>query len=168
MAALGNAKRLVGSFEEARLAFADTWRILDEGSGDPLEEAQLFELEASLLCDLGLFEAATELLNRAAAIYQAVGDDNRRARSLIQQAIAIGHPEPVRGIALLRDGLELLTSAEEPRLELCARHSLPWFLNDAGEPRGALTILEVTRPLYRAFADSGPSFACTVSKDVSP
>jgi len=154
LGALGNAKRLAGSFEEARLSFAEGWRALEGGTGDLLEEAHLLDLEASLFCDLGQFDVAIDLLNRAAALYQAVGDDNRRARSLIQQALAIGHPEPVRGIAILRDALQLLDPAEEPRLELCARHNLAWLLNDAGEPREALTILEVSRPLYRAFGDS--------------
>lgn len=31
---------------------------------------------------------------------------------------------------------------------------MAWFLNDAGEPQEALSLLEVSRPLYRSFADS--------------
>jgi len=39
------------------------------------------------------------------------------------------------------------------RLEWCGRHTLAVFLNDAGRPREALTLLELSRPLYEQFQD---------------
>jgi tetratricopeptide (TPR) repeat protein len=44
-------------------------------------------------------------------------------------------------------------ASQEPRLELCARHNLALFLNDAGAPQEALAILEMSRPLYAVFGD---------------
>jgi hypothetical protein len=72
---------------------------------------------------------------------------------LIQKGFAIGYVQPARGIKILQDALVLLDSAREPRLELCACHNLALFLNDAGEPREALSVLEEARPLYLAFGD---------------
>jgi tetratricopeptide (TPR) repeat protein len=153
LGALGNAKRLAGRFDEARQALAEAWEALENGSGDPLEEAQLLSLEASLERDLGAFERSSHLLDRALEIYRDVGDNNAQAKTLIQQANALGYIEPRRGVELLNDALRLLDAAEEPRLELCARHTLALFLNEAGEPTEALAVVEVTRPLYRSFGD---------------
>lgn len=152
--ALGNAKRLGGFFEEAKAAIQAAWESLEDGTGDPLEEANLLSLEATLHRDLGQFDRSAALLDRAIRIYKEIGDDNRYARILIQQADAFGHAEPAKGIELLQDALSLLDAAQEPRLELCARHNLAWFLNDAGQSNEALAFLEMTRPLYCVFTDS--------------
>lgn len=55
LAALGNAKRLASDFSGAGEAFREARSALQEGTGDPLEEARLISLEASLLNDLGEF-----------------------------------------------------------------------------------------------------------------
>jgi tetratricopeptide (TPR) repeat protein len=152
-AALGNAKRLAGFFEEAKAALRSAREHLEQGTGDPLGEANIISIEASLHRNLGQFEQAAAILQRAIEIYREVGDENRCASMLIQQATALGKVEPEEGIRLLQDALTLLDAAEEPRLELCARHNLALFLDDAGQPHEALAILEMTRPLYRVFAD---------------
>lgn len=59
---LANAKRLARDLEGAQAAFYQAWRELARGTDDPLDEAMLLCLEASLLCDLGEFEAAVELV----------------------------------------------------------------------------------------------------------
>jgi tetratricopeptide (TPR) repeat protein len=153
MGALGNAKRLAGFFEEARAALRSAWEHLDGGTGDPLEEANLVSMEASLCRDLGQLEQAAAILQRAINIYRGVGDHNRCASMLIQQGLALGYAEPDEGIRIMQDALALLNAAEEPRLELCARHNLALFLDDAGQPKEALAILEMSRPLYRVFGD---------------
>lgn len=129
------------------------WDTLDEGTGDPLEEASLLSLESSLYRDLGHFKRAAELLDRAIDIYQEVGDENAQARMLIQKSNALGYLDPLEGIEILHAALGFLDAAAEPRLELSARHNLTWFLNDAGQPREALALLELSRPLYQSFAD---------------
>ncbi len=152
-AALANARRLAGFFEESKQAIRGAWEHLEEGTGDPLEEASLLSIEASLWRDLGQLERSADILDRAIRIYQQIGDDNRSARMLIQKGLAAGYAEPASGIELLQDALRLLDPAQEPRLELCARHNLALFLDDGGEPEEALALLEMTRPLYRIFGD---------------
>jgi tetratricopeptide (TPR) repeat protein len=153
LGALCNAKRLAADFDGAKAALRSAWEMLREGTGEPLEDAHLVSLEASLLRDLGKLEESAALLNKALSIYESAGDTGRQARTLIKQANAIGYIEPTQAVPLLQSALALLGAAEEPRLELCARHNLIWFLNDAGQHREALALLEISRPLYSAFAD---------------
>jgi tetratricopeptide (TPR) repeat protein len=154
LAALGNAKRLAGRFDDARSTLKAAREHLEKGTGDPLQEANIISMEASLIRDLGRFEEAASLLNRPLEIYREAEDPNACAKVLIKQANAIGYSDPQKAIPLLQDALALLDTAEEPRLELCARHNLVWFLNDDGRTEEALTFLELSRPLYKAFADS--------------
>jgi tetratricopeptide (TPR) repeat protein len=90
MAALANARRLAGFFEESKQAIEGAWEHLDNGSGDPLEEANVLSIEASLWRDLGQLDRSAGLLDRAIWIYQRIGDDNRCARMLIQKGLALG------------------------------------------------------------------------------
>lgn len=152
-AALANAKRLAGFVEEAKQAIASAWQLLEDGTGDPLEEANLLSIEASLWCDQGHLERATGTLDRAIQIYREIGDNHRCGRMLIQKGFAIGYVQPARGIKILQDALTLLDGARDPRLELCAWHNLALFLNAAGEPREALSVLEMTRHRYLRFGD---------------
>jgi tetratricopeptide (TPR) repeat protein len=153
LAALANARRLAGFFEESKQAIESAWESLEEGTGDPLEEASLLSIEASLWRDLGQLAPSAGLLDQAIQIYRQIGDDNRCARMLILKALALGYAEPASGIQILQDALGRLDASQEPRLELCARHNLALFLNDAGETQEALVILEMTRPLYAVFDD---------------
>ncbi|HVR99837.1 MAG TPA: hypothetical protein VMW27_24650 [Thermoanaerobaculia bacterium] len=154
LALLANARRMAADFQGARVEIRRGWETLQEGTGDPMEEANLVSMEASLLCDLGLFEEAVSRLDRAIAIYREIGDNNRTARVLIQQGWVAGCIDPLEGISMMQDALGLVDAAEHPRLELCARHNLVWFLNDTGQAQEALVLLELSRPLYDDFADA--------------
>ena len=57
---------------------------------------------------------------------------------------------------MVQAALALIDPVREPRLEICARHNLIWFLNDSGKPWEALALLETSRPLYRQFPDTWP------------
>lgn len=154
LANLGNARRLAADFEGARTSIQEAWEALKPGTGDPLEEANVVSLEASLLRDLGDVDGAVALLDRAFEIYQELDDTNQQARTLIKQANALGGVDPAQAIPLLQEALALLDSAEHPRLELSARHNLVLYLNDAGQTQEALALLEISRPLYQNFGDA--------------
>jgi tetratricopeptide (TPR) repeat protein len=153
-AALGNARRLAKNFDGAREAFREAWKFLAEGSDDPFEEASLVSREASLFCDLGEFEKAAQLLERALLLYREGGDLHFQGRTLLQQALLVGYIEPEKGVDLAEEALALIDAVREPRLELCARHNLTWFLNDSGQVREAMAMLETSRNLYAQFADA--------------
>jgi tetratricopeptide (TPR) repeat protein len=154
LGALANARRLAADFDGARAALRTAWEKLQAGTGDPLAEAHLISLEASLLRDLGKLEESAAILADALEIYERLGDSSRQARTLIQQASALGYVEPALAVPLLQSALAILDAAEEPRLELCARHNLVWSLNASGRHQEALALLEISRHLYRAFADA--------------
>ncbi len=152
-AALGNARRIADDFEGARRAFNEAWRLLESGTGDPLEEVRLISLEASYMKDIGEFELAESSLEAALQICRRIADPHQQGRVLVQMGEIIGHIDPDRGIRHIQNALALIEAAKEPRLEICAQHALAWFLNDGGQPEEALVVLERSRPLYRRFRD---------------
>ncbi|HEX7180302.1 MAG TPA: hypothetical protein VF756_00560 [Thermoanaerobaculia bacterium] len=127
---------------------------LEHGTGDPMAEAELLEIEAWLCLDLGQSDRAAGLLDRAIQLYREIGDEPRCAQALILKANVLGHLEPSQAVELLYAALALLESVQQPRLELCARHGLAWFLNDASQAREALALMEISRHLYESFPDS--------------
>jgi tetratricopeptide (TPR) repeat protein len=155
-AALGNAHRINAHYAAARKEFEDAWDYLDEGTGDPLEEFELLGQCASLQIHLGNFAEACVLLARAIRKARSVGDPIAEATALIQQGEAIGHVEPSKAIPVLERALSLLGPRED-WCRLCARHSLAWFLNEAGRPADAVQVLDATRPLYARFPHALPS-----------
>jgi tetratricopeptide (TPR) repeat protein len=153
LGALGNSLRLASDFAAAESAFQAAREELARGTGDPQEEAALISLEASLLKDLGEFERAVAILEKARAIYQTLDEPHMEGRTVLQQADAIGYARPEAAVTLAQEGLALIDPLREPRLEWCGRHTLALFLNDAGKPREALALLETSRPLYAQFKD---------------
>lgn len=152
-AILGNCRRLASDLDGAREAIAEAWKWNEEGAGAPLDQAQILSFDASYHRAIGEFETATAILERAVAVYVAVGDTHLQGRTLIQMGTTIGYVDPERGIAHVEHGLRLIDPMREPRLELCAQHALAHFLSDAGRPQEALAVLDRSRPLYRQFPD---------------
>lgn len=152
-AILGNARRMASDLEGAREALAQAWQLNQDGTGDPLERAQLICFEASYLRMLGEFEKAEAALADAARIYAAAEDRHMQGRVLMQMGDAIGYQDPDRAVLHLSRALELIDTTREPRLELCAQHDLAHFLSDSGRPMQALVVLDRARPLYKQFPD---------------
>jgi tetratricopeptide (TPR) repeat protein len=152
-AALGNTKRIAEDFEGARRAFNEAWRILEDGTGDPSEAANLISLEASYMRDIGEFELAESSLEEALQLYRQTRDAHQQGRILLKMGNVIGYVSPERGIMHIQQAVGLIDASREPRLELCARHDLALFLNENGQPEEALVVLERARPLYKQFQD---------------
>jgi tetratricopeptide (TPR) repeat protein len=152
-AILGNARRLASDLPGARQAINEAWRLNEDGTGDPLERAQLISFDASYIRMMGEFETAEAALEEALRIYRAAGDRHMQGRTLIKMGDAIGYVNPERAILHLRRAVDLINPLREPRLELCAQLDLTHFLSDAGRPEEALALLDRTRPLYKQFPD---------------
>jgi hypothetical protein len=158
---LANALRLGEDYAAARAAFTAAWDELAQGTGDPLERAHLFYLEATLLLAAGDFGGAADQLRPAAHLYRLYGDAHQESRILRTLALATGYLDPLQGVALARQALQLVHRCRDPRLELSIRHALIWFLNDGGSPREALALLDRSRELYRQFESAQPRLCQT-------
>jgi hypothetical protein len=152
---LGNARRIAFDLAGAEEALIEAERLADAGSADPLEEARILDLRASLLSDQGRFEQAAELLDLVIDIYDDLREPHRKGRALISKGVFLGYAgwaeEAIRSI---RKGLSLADWEREPRLVLMARHNLAWFLNDDGRSEEAREQLERFRHSYQEFPDA--------------
>lgn len=99
LATLGDARRHAGDFAGARLAFSQARINLEMGTGDLLEEANLLGALVNLLCDLGEYEKAGELLERAGALYRRLGDSRLEGFSIHRlDEDEIGEAENQKGV----------------------------------------------------------------------
>ncbi len=152
---LGNARRISFDLAGAEAALARAERLIEEGSADPLEEARVLDLRASLLSDQGHFEQAAELLELVIDIYGDLGEPHRKGRAMISKGVFLGYSGwPEEAIRQIRKGLGLVDWDREPRLVLMARHNLTWFLNDCGRAEEASRQLARFRHTYRDFSDA--------------
>lgn len=151
--ALANARRMAADFAGCKDALRAAREELDLGTEDPLEEAQLHSVHGSYLSDVGEFEPAIAILERARICAWRAGDRHSEGRTVLQQAAILGENEPQRGITLARRALGLLDRTEDPHLELGAWHILAFCLNTVGETREAEAILESNRPFYARYSD---------------
>jgi tetratricopeptide (TPR) repeat protein len=153
LAVRGNCKRVLEDFDGAGTDLDEAAELLRQGSGDPLEKAAILSYQGSFLTDIGLYEKARKTLDRAILIYRKAGDEAKIGRTLLQQSAAVGYTDPAGAVAILKEAGHFLDRSREPFLELCRRHNLALFLNDAGSPAEALHVLEDSWNLYQQFPD---------------
>lgn len=84
LAALADARRRLADREGAWEAFEAARDCLEEGTGDPLERAELEILRARLLRDFGGEEEAERSLRRAGKLLRSIGD-KRAERDLLDE-----------------------------------------------------------------------------------
>ncbi len=152
-AMLADCRRIAGDLDGARQAIAEAWKWNEEGMGDPLDKAEIFSVDASYTATVGEFETAESILEKALALYRALGDAHLEGKTLIQMARTVGYVNPERALGYIGRALELISPVREPRLQLCAQHALAEFLAAAGRPQDALGVLDRVRPLYQQFPD---------------
>lgn len=152
---LGNARRINSDLVGAEQALLLAELLIEEGSADPLEEARILDLKASLLSDQGWFEQAADLLDIVIEIYEDVKEPHRKGRATISKGVFLGYAgRPEKAVELLLEGLSLIDGERDPRLVLMARNNFVWFLNDSGQCEEALQQLDRFRHSYQAFPDS--------------
>lgn len=151
--ALGNALRCASQFEAAAEAFRTAEGLLDEGSGDPLEQANLFSLRASLAFWLGDLDAALAVIERAEAIYSELDEETLLGKILVQKAYAAGYREPHLGVRYSRRAERLIDPEVDGHLFLSARNTHIFWLVESGQPERARMLLDASRSLYRRHED---------------
>jgi tetratricopeptide (TPR) repeat protein len=152
---VANACRIKSDLQGAEEAFRHAWEHLEKGTGDFLEKAVLLDLYASFRRDQRLFDDSFKLLKRAVSIFLHLGERHRAGRSLVKISIIHNQiSQPEEAISQLRQALELIDPEEEPRLLLCARHNLTFYLASSGQFQEAQRAYGETRHLYRSFPDA--------------
>ncbi len=150
-ATLAECRLLAADLDGARRAIAEAWKWNEEGTSDPLDQAELWSCDAAYATAVGEFETAEIILEKALSLYLASGQTHLQGRTLIFMGETVGTVNPDRGLAHIEYGLQLLNPVREPRMELRAQHALAEFLAAAGRPEEALAIMDRARPLYRRF-----------------
>ena len=149
---VGNACRLRSDFQGAEEALGQAYQQLKKGTRDGLERAIFLDLKASLRRDQRRFDEALRLLQRAVDLFLSHGERHRAGRSLVNMATVYHHAgNLVTAISSLHQALPLIDPEREPRLLLCARHNLIFYLAELGRFLEAQRLYREARPLYRSF-----------------
>jgi hypothetical protein len=101
LAALGDARRLAGDFAGSRLAYSQARINLEIGTGDVLEEASLLGGLVKLLCDLGEYGKAAQMLQRASALYHRMNDHHLDGITVPREKKDRERPEERKGAKAL-------------------------------------------------------------------
>jgi tetratricopeptide (TPR) repeat protein len=153
---LGEARRRLGDLQGAEAALAAAGKMLGDAA-DPLDRADLLEMQARLLAQQDLLGEAECLLGRALALYRALGERHLEGRVLVLAAAVrsrSGGDEGMREtIGRLRQGIIRLEEHREPALAAAACHRLALLLTETGRARDALAPLCRARSLYEGLED---------------
>ena len=151
---LGNARRISSDLHGAEKAFELAESLVDRGSGDPLEQGRILELQASLDLDRRRLEKAERRLSQASVLYRRAEAFHRHGRTLISRGRICGRSERIdEAIELLREGLSLIDAEQERRMVLVGVHNLCFYLNERGDHEEALRLLGEARQLHRELAN---------------
>ncbi|KAB2966759.1 MAG: hypothetical protein F9K18_05160 [Thermoanaerobaculia bacterium] len=151
---LGNARRALGDLAGAEDNLRQARALLEEGTGDPLDEAELLYYEASLLRARRELDAALRKARRSARLYRELGDRHLEGRSRVNEGqIQILRGEIERAGKAYREALELIEPQRDRHLFLAVRHNLTWWLMESGKGAAALEQLESFRGDYQALGD---------------
>jgi tetratricopeptide (TPR) repeat protein len=150
----GNALRLSADLRGATRCLNAALKLLENGTGDPLEEARVCELFAVVRSNQRRIEQAVRLQERAMRLYRRAGHGDRLGKAMVDLASynALAGDRQV-AIELVTKALELIDADRDPHTALAGRHNLAVFLQEAGRRREALTVLSSARPLCEKLGD---------------
>lgn len=134
-AILGSSYRAVGDLRRAENAFNVAFSFLAEKPlFDPLALSRLSQRAAYLRCDQGRFAEALELVDSAIADYRQMEERGRLACALVDKGVVLRGAGRVReALGLVRQALEILDPAAEPRIFLAASHNMALYLEELAE-----------------------------------
>ena len=150
----GNALRVLSDLRGAGRCLTRALKLLEQGSGDPLEEARVCEFFAALRSNQRRFDQAVRLQQRAMRLYRRSSHRERLGRAMVDLASynALSGDRDL-AIEMVQKALELIDGEHDPRTVLAARHNLAVFLQESGRLREALGVLMGARSLYETLGD---------------
>jgi tetratricopeptide (TPR) repeat protein len=150
----GNALRLQSDLRGAARCLTRAMKLIEDGTGDPLEEARVCELFAALRSNQSRVDLAVRLQERALRLYRRTGIRERLGKAMVD--LASYHSlrgDREQAIELVRKALSMVDAQRDPHTVLAARHNLAVFLQESGRLREALAVLADARPLYERLGD---------------
>jgi tetratricopeptide (TPR) repeat protein len=151
----GNALRVIGNFRGAEQLLEAAVRLLaDQGSTDPLVEAEVLGLVSTLRREQGRFEEARANLDLALSLSSACGAEDRVGSLLVKMAIVLSEEgEFETAMRTVEEAMAYIDPAKDPQLYLAAQHELTLYLQQAGRAEEARARLADNLPLYQQFPD---------------
>lgn len=154
LARLGNAERSVGDLAGAEARLAAARAELERGTGDPIEEAELYYFLSSLRRGQRRFDEALRLVRRSRRLFRELGDHHREGHAWGAEGVIHSVAGDLdQAIQCHRRALAKLDAEEDPRLALGVRHNLLWDLLQTDCSDDALRELEALRPRYAELGD---------------
>lgn len=144
---LGNARRVIGELRSADDSFHEAHSHLRRsGTGNMRIEAEVLDLEASLRRGERRFAEALSLLGRVVATYTSedpeVRDLHLAGQALLKKAYTLEQMGQVEvAISHLQQAAPLIVEERDPRLVLCLKHNLVWFLPSVGRVQEAAALI---------------------------
>jgi tetratricopeptide (TPR) repeat protein len=150
---LGNALRVLSDFRQSEQAFRQAESYLCESWLDPLDEALLLELKASLRRAQQRFHEALGMLDAAIDLYREVNEPHLQGRATLAKGLVLRYDGRFEEAgACFRNSLFLLDGAEEPRLLVGAQYNLIGCLQESGRAKEAGALIPETRRLMEEVA----------------
>ena len=150
----GNALRLGSDLRGANRCLTRALQLLEEGSGDPIEEARVCELFAALRSNQRRTALAVRLQERALRLYRRAGQRERLGKAMVDLASYTSLAgDRDRAIQMVEKALDLVDAERDPHTVLAARHNLAVFLQEGGRLREAIVVLAGARSLYQTLGD---------------
>lgn len=151
---VANARRANSDLLGAEQAIATAAKQLEEGSGEPLVEAEHHYFVASIHRSQRRFPAARKAITRSRRLYRLVGDAHLEGRSLLNEALIQELDGDLQGaISRISRAIPMIDESRDRHLALGARHNLLWCLTAAGKGAEAQVELEKLRPRYAEIGD---------------
>lgn len=149
-AGLGNALRILSDFRRSEQAFQTAEAHLAKSWLDPLDEALVLELKASLRRAQRRFDEALAMLEAAIDLYREVNEPHLQGRALLKKGLVLQYAHRYEeACACFRGSLFLLDGSEDPRLVAVGQFNLINCLHDAGRTAEAAALLPEARQMMK-------------------
>ena len=148
---LANAQRRGSDLHASNESLAEARGFLAVGSGDPIEEAILGQIEALLRKDQERYDEALEAIDRAGLIFAKCGERHWCGKALIDRGVVLCESGSLEdAIFCLYTASSLIDGRREPRMALAIFHNLSRYHAKLGFLDEADRFLNLAHPLYEA------------------
>jgi tetratricopeptide (TPR) repeat protein len=151
---IANARRCRRELAASEEAFSEAFSRLRRGTEDPLEQALLFDLQASLRRYQRRLEESLQLSRRAISIFRKLGQTPAVGKALVTSSMVHAlRGDLARSSQGLYRALDLIDPSRDPRLALCALNNLARDFEETGQSLEARKVLLQARTLFRQFPE---------------